>query len=130
MNGRSVGIPKNLYRSIIVHILPNIIFQVSPTSNGSVRCIASSPSGKWIAVGLSSGQLTILDGRTGLLVCSWRATDSEILQLIAPNENQLISSSLDNNISVWSSLDGTLLYNLKYIHYICLVFFVSINNCI
>lgn len=80
---------------------------------GSVRCIAVSPFGSWIAVGLSSGQLILFDGRTGIIIASWKATDGELLQLIAANEQQIISSSLDHNICVWNTLDGSLLFNLK-----------------
>lgn len=87
-------------------------FSLNQTS-GSVRCITMSPSGKWIACGLSSGQLILCDGRTGILIASWKATDGELLQLTAINEDQLISSSLDHSICVWSSLDGTLLYYIK-----------------
>lgn len=88
-------------------------WKVSPGSSGSVRCIAVSPQGTWIAVGLSSGQLTLFDSRTGLIIASWKATDGELLQLSAPNEQQIISTSLDHNICVWSSLDGSLLFHLK-----------------
>lgn len=80
--------------------------------NGSVRCITMPPSASWIAVGLSSGQLYLCDGRTGMIISSWKATDGEILTLSALNDNQLVSTSLDHSICVWST-DGTLLYSLK-----------------
>lgn len=84
------------------------------SSNGSVRCIAVAPtSGQWIAIGLSSGQLILCDGRTGVLITSWKATEGELLQLIAINDQQVISSSLDHSISVWSALDGSLLHYMK-----------------
>lgn len=82
-------------------------------ASASVRCIAIAPSGKWVAVALSSGQITLCDGQTGILIASWKHTDGELLQLIALNENQIISTSLDHSICVWSTLDGTLLYQLK-----------------
>lgn len=88
-------------------------WKTTATPGGAVRCVAVSPSGAWIGVGLSSGQLVLLDGRTGLIISSWRANDGELLQLVAPNESQLISSSLDHSISVWSTLDGSLMYQLK-----------------
>lgn len=82
--------------------------------SGSVRCIAMAPSGgHWIAVGLSSGQLIICDDRTGMIIASWKATDGELLQLLAINENQLISTSLDQSICVWSALDGSLVVILR-----------------
>lgn len=88
-------------------------WKVSLSSSGSVRCVAVAPSGSWIACGLSSGQLILLDARTGTIIASWRATDGELLQLLAPNDSQLLSSSLDNNICVWSSRDGSLMFQLK-----------------
>lgn len=69
--------------------------------------------GLWVAVGLSSGQIILCDGRTGIIIASWKATDGELLQLLAINEDQLISSSLDHSICVWSTLDGSLLYYMK-----------------
>lgn len=86
-------------------------------TGGSVRCIAMAPSGQWIAVGLSSGQLILCDGRTGILIASWKATDGELLQLIAINEDQIISASLDHSVCVWSAFDGSLLYYIKYVYY-------------
>lgn len=81
--------------------------------SGSVRCITMSPSANWIAVGLSSGQLILCDGRTGMLIASWKATDGELLQLSALSEEQLVSTSLDHSICVWNTIDGSLLYCLK-----------------
>lgn len=81
--------------------------------SGIVRCLTMPPSGHWIAVGLSSGQLILCDGRTGMIIASWKATDGELLQLTAVNEDQLISTSLDHSICVWSALDGSLLYYMK-----------------
>lgn len=86
-------------------------------NSGSVRCIAMSPSCFWIAVGLSSGQLVICDARTGMIIASWKATDGELLQLLAINEDQLISTSLDHSICAWSPKDGSLLFKIKYIFY-------------
>lgn len=82
-------------------------------SSGSVRCMAVAPSGNWIAIGMSSGQMILCDGRTGIIINSWKATDGELLQLIAVNEEQVISSSLDHSICVWSTLDGTLMHYMK-----------------
>lgn len=88
-------------------------WKFTTNSNGSVRCMAIAPSGNWIAIGLSSGQMILCDGRTGFIIASWRATDGELLQLIAASEYQVVSSSLDHNICVWSTVDGSLLHQMK-----------------
>jgi WD repeat-containing protein 81 len=90
-------------------------WKVTSSATATVRCIAVAPSKNWIAVGLNSGQLVILDGRTGMILASWKACDGEILQLIAPNDNQLISSGLDHNISVWNTLDGSFMFNMRLV---------------
>lgn len=51
----------------------------------------------------------------GIVIASWKATDSELLQLLCYNEHQLISTSLDHSICVWNALDGSLLYYIKYV---------------
>ena len=48
---------------------------------GLIRCTTVSPDGNWIAVGFSSGVLSILDARSGILTASWKAHDGEILQV-------------------------------------------------
>ncbi|XP_059618157.1 WD repeat-containing protein 81 [Phlebotomus argentipes] len=90
-----------------------IDWKLTQSATGSVRCMAVSPSGTWVAVGLSSGQLTVLDSRTGMILATWRPHDGELLQLAAPNDHQVISSSLDHSISVWSAHDGSLQFHLK-----------------
>lgn len=88
-------------------------WKLTTTPSGSVRCLTVAPSGKWVAVGLPAGQITLIDGRTGMILSSWKASDGELLQMQAPNDNEIIVSSLDNSVSVWNVISGTLLYNLK-----------------
>lgn len=88
-------------------------WKLTPMLNGSVRSIAVAPSGHWIAAGLSSGQIVLLDGRTGYVISSWRSSDSELLNLVAANEQQIVSSNLDHNICVWSTKDGSLMNHLR-----------------
>lgn len=80
------------------------------SGGGSVRCLCISPNGKWVAMGLSSGQVCIFDGLSGVILSSW-CYHGELLQLILTNET-LISTSLDHSISVWK-IDGKLLFQLK-----------------
>ncbi|KAH6924555.1 hypothetical protein HPB50_019439 [Hyalomma asiaticum] len=87
--------------------------RVSIGSAGVIRSLAVSPSGNWLAVGHSSGVLSVLDVRTGFMLGSWVAHDGEILQTKAFNDAYFISSSLDHSISVWNAMDTKLHCNLK-----------------
>lgn len=90
-----------------------ITFQISINPSGLIRCLAVSPSGVWIAAGQSSGNITVLDTRTGLVLSNWRAHDGEVLQLIAVDDKTLISSSLDQNTSVWNIYEGKLRHHMR-----------------
>nr|CAD7452419.1 unnamed protein product [Timema tahoe] len=87
--------------------------KVSVNPAGYIRCVTVGPSGHWVAVGQSSGCLTILDIRTGMILASWKGHEGEVLQLVAVDENRFVSSSLDQSVSVWSASDGKLLFNMK-----------------
>lgn len=82
-----------------------------------MRCLTAGSNGYWLAAGHSSGVLSLLDIRTGLLLSSWKGHEGEVLQVGAwtsSNGGQhLISSSLDQSISVWSPDDGKLKFNLR-----------------
>ncbi|KAF3777824.1 GFS12 protein [Nymphaea thermarum] len=58
-----------------------------------------SPS--WVAAGLNSGHIRLLDARSGNIVALWRAHDGFITKLAAPEGHLLVSSSLDRTMSVW-----------------------------
>lgn len=60
----------------------------------------------------------VLDGRTGLVISAWKAHDGEILQLASLGEHTLVSSSLDQAVSVWNVNDGKLKFNMKYVLYV------------
>lgn len=81
--------------------------------NATVRCLAVSPSGNWLAAGLSSGGIVQLDTRTGIILNQWRPMECDLLQLTAPRDQLLISSALDHSLAVWHALDGILHYQLK-----------------
>ncbi|KAK4874618.1 hypothetical protein RN001_013978 [Aquatica leii] len=93
----------------------NYVYELKITLNpaGLIRCLAVSSSGTWLATGQSSGHITVLDTRTGLVISTWRAHESEVLQLVAYGENTLISSSLDQVISAWNVQDGRLKFHMR-----------------
>jgi WD repeat-containing protein 81 len=66
---------------------------MNPT--GLVRCIAVAPSGHWVALGQTSGLLTVLDIRTGLIIASWKGHECEVkndFKIITCLNNNLLSS--------------------------------------
>ncbi|ODM88202.1 WD repeat-containing protein 81 [Orchesella cincta] len=93
-------------------------------ASGLVRCMAVSDNGQVVAVGHSSGMLSTLDLRSGTLLGSWKGHDGEVLQLLCRRENQLISSSFDQSISVWNLDENRLAFNLRGptepVHSLCL----------
>ncbi|KAL3274404.1 hypothetical protein HHI36_015797 [Cryptolaemus montrouzieri] len=95
--------------------LCNYIYELKVSVNppGLIRCLAISPLGLWVAAGQSSGNIAVLDTRTGLIISSWRAHEAEVLQLVAVDNNILISSSLDQTISVWNVSDGKLKFHMR-----------------
>lgn len=91
--------------------------QVSLSPGGLIRCLAVSPSGLWMAAGQSSGQITVLDTRTGLVISTWCAHEGEVLQILAVNENTLLSSSLDQTVGVWNIHDGKFKFNMRWVNF-------------
>ncbi|XP_014261643.1 WD repeat-containing protein 81 isoform X1 [Cimex lectularius] len=87
--------------------------KVSQNPGGLIRCIVVSPNSSWLGIGQASGMLTVLDLTSGAVLSSWKAHDAEILQLVAVDEHRIMSSALDQAVSVWNIQDGKLLFNLK-----------------
>ncbi|KAF5282655.1 hypothetical protein FQR65_LT14251 [Abscondita terminalis] len=74
----------------------------------SYSIVAISSSGMWLGTGKSYGHIAVLDTKTGLTISTWRAHDSEALELLVYGENTLISSSLVQVIRAWNVQDGRL----------------------
>ena len=51
---------------------------------GAIRCGTVSPDAQWVALGFTSGVVSVLDTRTGMLLASFKAHEGEILQVITP----------------------------------------------
>ena len=56
-------------------------FKCSTAPAGLMRCVTASPDGNWVAVGYSSGIISVVDTRTGLLLASWKGHEGELLQV-------------------------------------------------
>ncbi|XP_048259803.1 WD repeat-containing protein 81-like [Haliotis rufescens] len=88
-------------------------FKCSVGSTGLIRCLTVSHDGSWVAVGFSTGVISLLDISSGILMGSWKAHDGEILQIKAYSKNKLVSSSFDQTMKVWNIEDGRELCALK-----------------
>jgi len=58
-------------------------------------------SGSWLATGLSTGDVTVFDERTGIIRLQWRAHEGAVLSLHAVDAQHVLSSGADKSICVW-----------------------------
>ncbi|XP_070577018.1 WD repeat-containing protein 81-like isoform X2 [Ptychodera flava] len=79
--------------------------KVTHSSSGLIRCVAVSKSGNTVAAGFSSGIVSLVDIRTGLLLGGWKAHEGEVLQVKGYENNQFVTSSI-NHLTVWGE-DGS-----------------------
>jgi WD40 repeat protein len=90
-------------------------FKCTMAQAGLIRCVTVSPNSNWVAIGYSSGIISILDVRTGLLLGTWKGHEGEILQvrhwLLQPQRRHLelvsLSSAKLDNI-FWNKFEETL----------------------
>ena len=73
---------------------------------GLIRSLAVSRDGGQVAVGHSSGYISMLDTRTGRLRTGFKAHDGEVLTLTTINKQHFVSTSLDQLASGWRWDDG------------------------
>ncbi|CAB3366386.1 Hypothetical predicted protein [Cloeon dipterum] len=90
-----------------------IEMKVANAAGGLIRCISVCSNGHTIAVGQSSGHLSLLDIRTGMILASWKGHEGEVLQLATFPGSTVVSSSLDQTVVAWSSENGSLRCVLK-----------------
>ncbi|CAG0892872.1 unnamed protein product [Darwinula stevensoni] len=87
--------------------------KTSYLAGGVVRSLCTSSDGHRVAIGHSTGILSVLDLRSGFLLNSWKAHDGEILNLVSGRTKGFVSSSMDQSLMVWSWEDGKVLGLLK-----------------
>ena len=52
-----------------------------PTHVSTIKVVCINPSETLIAVGFASGVISLLESRTGTLISSWKAGDTEIIHV-------------------------------------------------
>jgi len=87
--------------------------KVSYGAAGLIRSLAVGRDGSQLAVGHSSGYISMLDLRTGRLRTGFKAHDGEVLTLTNISTNYFVSTSLDQTASGWKWEDGRLAANLR-----------------
>lgn len=108
---------------------------------GQIKCLTVSPDGRWLAVGHSTGVVSTIDVRTGLLIASWKGHESDVLQVTefvsfcnasfiavtedheiiiiflmqakAWNSKSFITSSLDQSVCVWNADESKVVTPLR-----------------
>ncbi|XP_071495661.1 WD repeat-containing protein 81-like [Diadema antillarum] len=86
--------------------------RVASGSLGLIRCMAISPDGYTLGVGLSSGVLSMVDLRTGLLLGGWQAHMGEIYQIKAHANHTFLTTSVDHSMILWRE-DSTKICNFR-----------------
>lgn len=67
----------------------------------AVKSIAVCSSGNWIASGLASGDINVLELRCGSVLHQWKAHESPIVKLVAYSDSYLLSSAADRTMCLW-----------------------------
>ncbi|XP_012545772.2 WD repeat-containing protein 81 isoform X1 [Bombyx mori] len=93
---------------------PNHSYELKLWSGGStyIRCMCAWDA-RWVACGLASGHVAVLELRTGLPLAAWKPHDGEVLRLAAVDQHRLLSSGLDQVTALWKPDDGELISYLK-----------------
>ena len=92
---------------------PGSDLKVSYGAAGLIRSMAVNKGGVQLAVGHSSGYISLLDLRTGRLRNGFKAHDGEVLTLTTISDQHFVSTSLDQTASGWRWEDGRLAANLR-----------------
>ena len=76
-------------------------WQPSTGAHGTLRCVAVDPSNNWIAVGFSSGIVSLLDSRTGLYQAGCKAHDGDVLKIKVISSERFLTTSTDQTSALW-----------------------------
>ncbi|XP_021379977.1 WD repeat-containing protein 81-like isoform X2 [Mizuhopecten yessoensis] len=80
-------------------------YKCTTSTAGLIRCVTVSPDSHWVCVGFSSGILSLLDLRTGIMMKSWKGHEGDILQMKAYNKTTFLTSSFDQTMKIWNTED-------------------------
>ncbi|RUS29740.1 hypothetical protein BC938DRAFT_480298 [Jimgerdemannia flammicorona] len=70
---------------------------------GAIRILTVNPAETLVAVGFSTGAISLLESRTGTLVASWKGGDSEIMFMrFYTNELLVTCAPADHLICIWN----------------------------
>jgi WD40 repeat protein len=83
-------------------------------SAGTIRIVCINPSESLIAVGFTSGVISLLESRTGTLIYSWKAGDTDIVHLKFYANNRLVScATADHVFRIWDTDNCSLINTIK-----------------
>lgn len=85
-----------------------------PAFAGDIRVMCVSPSETLIAIGFISGVISLLESRTGTLIRSWKAGDTEITHMKFYTNNYLVSCApADHLICIWDTHTVSLINKIR-----------------
>ncbi len=80
-------------------------------ATGLIKCVRPSADGNQVIAGHGSGYVSVLDLRTGKLRSTWKAHEGEVLTITPVVDSpaaEIVTTSLDQTVSVWGANDGKL----------------------
>ncbi|XP_051129702.1 protein GFS12 isoform X2 [Andrographis paniculata] len=80
---------------------PPLVSSICSSSSAEVNPDETATFPSWIATALSTGYCRLFDMRSGKIIASWQAHDGYVTKLVAANNQQLVSSSLDKTLKIW-----------------------------
>ncbi|XP_039258407.2 WD repeat-containing protein 81-like [Styela clava] len=81
-------------------ILAHEFKTVAGNSVGIARAMCTTNDGQWVAIGFSTGVISILDVRKGLLSMR-QGHDADISTMASVSEKQFLTASADQTVSLW-----------------------------
>ena len=70
-------------------------------SGGPSAAAGSAEGGQWVSTGLSTGEVTVMEARSGVIRLQWRAHEGAVLSLHCVDGQHILSTGADRSLCLW-----------------------------